>query len=312
MRANNPYLPFWAHVEELRRTFVQMLLIVACGFVICLYFYQPLIHVLTQPLTRLSHFQQGWQETLVFHKQLKNASPHEQILHLPPHLEVILPLRKGVTQKNQQTYSLAPFASIQVAETSPLVLLTPMEGFATVIKLSFWFGLVATSPFWLFTLLRFIAPAFINSIRKQFWLFFLLFVALFYAGLLCAYFATIPLANQYFFAFSTGIGMNLWNLGSYMEYTLLLLLGNGLGFELSGILFLLIHLQMIELGTLYRMRRYAYVGIFILSALLTPPDILSQILLAVPLIALYEAGILQARWKQKHLPLLTHAATLEE
>jgi len=306
MKSNDGFLPFWDHVEELRKTLIQILFVIAVGFAFSLYFYQPLMLELLKPLKNLSGFQQDWEETLVFHKQLKNTSKQEQILHLPSRFKMIYPLPAGVIQSDPQTFNLAPYASIEIVETSLLVLLNPIEGFASVIKLSLWLSLVATSPIWLFLLLRFITPAVTVSLRQQLFWFLPLFGILFYAGLISAYYVTIPLANQYLFAFGSGIGMNLWNLASYLEYTLLLLLGNGLGFELSGILFLLIHLQIVELEMLYQMRRYAYVVILILSAVLTPPDILSQLLLTIPLCGLYELGILQARWKNTLKK--THAA----
>jgi sec-independent protein translocase protein TatC len=123
----------------------------------------------------------------------------------------------------------------------------------------------------------------------------LVFISL---GCLFAYTITLPIANQYLQSFNATIGMNLWSLGNYLDYTLFLLMANGIAFEFGALGIFAVHLQYLSAETLIQNRRFAILGAFILAALLTPPDILTQFMLAIPLISLYEALILYAKMKR--------------
>lgn len=152
-----------------------------------------------------------------------------------------------------------------------LALLSPQEGLMTVFKLSFWIGVLATSPYWLFALLGFIRPG-LNKPEKSGLAFFLLLSALFIAlGVSLALFVTIPLANNYLYEFNSSIGINLWGFSSYVDYLLILLFAHGATFEIGALLLLLIHLQIIQWQTLADKRRHAILFALIVGAILTPP-----------------------------------------
>lgn len=176
-----------------------------------------------------------------------------------------------------------------------LVLLGPLEGVGIALKTSFWIGLLATSPLWLFFLIHFIRPALRTDEKRLLLPFIIVSFAFIAIGCCFAYFVTIPLANSYLKAFNQSLGENLWSLSAYLDYTFFLLLANGLAFELCAIGIFAVQLNLISAEMLIRWRRSAIVMAFIIGALLTPPDILTQILLAVPLICLYEGVILYAR-----------------
>lgn len=179
-----------------------------------------------------------------------------------------------------------------------LVILGPMDGFQIILKVCFWFSLTATSPIWLFLLLRFISPA-LRQHERQFVVPFLVCSALFVtAGLLFAFFVTIPLANQILYDFNNSLGNNLWTLNHYLDYTVLLLLANALAFELTVVFLFLIQSGWMSSTWLREKRRVMIVLIFVISAVLTPPDVLTQLLMAVPLMILYEGIILYARWRE--------------
>ena len=114
-------------------------------------------------------------------------------------------------------------------------------------------------------------------------------------SLFFSYFITIPLANQFFSTFNHNLGINLWSLSSYVNYTMFLLFSHAISFELFVIIFFLVHHRIFSPSTLIRKRRHAVVAIFILSAILTPPDVLTQIMLVIPLIGLYELVIFYAK-----------------
>jgi sec-independent protein translocase protein TatC len=179
-----------------------------------------------------------------------------------------------------------------------LVVLGPLDGFLTALKTSFWAGLVTTSPIWTFFIMGFIAPA-LNPKERKWVLPFIFFSLLFLSlGMLFSYYVTIPLANQFLSSFNEEIGINMWTLSSYLDYTLILLLSNALAFELSVILLFLVHYGVISSERLIGLRRYAIVIIFILAAILTPPDIFTQLMLAIPLMIIYELAILYAKFRR--------------
>ncbi|MFQ5753291.1 MAG: twin-arginine translocase subunit TatC [bacterium] len=180
-----------------------------------------------------------------------------------------------------------------------LVILSPSEGLVIVLKFSFWVGLVGTSPVWMFFIFSYIAPALYSHERKLIFPFF--FFSLFFLtlGFLFAFFITIPTANEYLKAFNQGLGINLWTLSHYLDYTLILLLANALAFEIFAILLLLVHYGWLSAKKMTVNRKFVLVGFLVLSALLTPPDVLTQIMLTLPLMVFYEATILYARLRQR-------------
>lgn len=178
-----------------------------------------------------------------------------------------------------------------------LVILSPAEGFKVTLEACFWFSLVITSPVWFCFVFRFIAPALQTSQKQFFFPVIALTVAFLLLGLCFAYYVTIPLANQYLYSFNQQIGQNLWGLSHYLDYTVFLLFANALAFEIGAILLLLVHYRIIPLQTLQKRRRVSIVIIFVLAAFLTPPDVFTQLLLAIPLMGLYELIVLYARWR---------------
>ena len=97
---------------------------------------------------------------------------------------------------------------------------------------------------------------------------------------------------MYLFNFNDQLGINRWSLAFYMDYTTLLLLSNALAFEIFAIILLLVHYRLLKAYQMKSKRRHVIVAAFILGAILTPPDIISQLLLALPLILLYEMTII--------------------
>lgn len=300
MEEEPSFAPFWTHVEELRRTFLQMLAIALIGMIACFAAYGPLLNYLTAPFDNAAKTSStAFREETVQHKRIINESNQPQTYIIPEKTWPLEPLPPGLQQLGHKKFVIPPKQALLVAIAQPpsknLVLLGPLEGLLIAIKVSLWLGIVITSPLWLFVLLKFIAPALRKSERRLLGPFILLSLAFIVSGLAFAYYMTIPLSNQYLMAFNETIGSNLWSLSHYLDYTLFLLLANALAFELGALGFFAVQLGLISAESLISKRRVAILGAFILGALLTPPDVLSQILLAIPLIALYESMILYAR-----------------
>lgn len=173
-----------------------------------------------------------------------------------------------------------------------LFFFSPVEGFIAVFRFSFWVGVLGTSPFWISAILRFVKPA-LRGKEKEWLPFFCLLSALFiFAGFIVCFKMTLPFAVQYLFQFNQTIGGNLWGFSAYLDFVLMLLFSHGAAFELGALLIFLIHSGILKGEFLAKKRRHAIVASLIIGALLTPPDVFTQIAIAFPLIAFYELAIL--------------------
>jgi len=295
----NKISPLWDHIEELRKTLLFCLGIVVIGMAISLYFYHPIIKWLTSPLQNPALQGQAQVEEI---RQFKIYNPEKNsIIYSLPKTHTLLSISPEIKKIGPTQYLLEPGGILEAKASHPsrLVILSPIEGFTSILKITFWIGLVGTSPLWIIVLFKFIAPG-LNPEEKKIALPFLSCAFIFLLlGVFFAFYLTIPCANLFFKSFNQGIGVDTWSFKSYIEYTLAILLGNALAFESALLLILLIHFRVFHSTTLIKGRRYAIVFIFILSALLTPPDVLSQLLLALPLIILFEGAIIYAKIREK-------------
>lgn len=176
-----------------------------------------------------------------------------------------------------------------------LFLFSPAEGFIAIFKLSFWLGLLGTSPYWVGGIIRFIRPALRGKGKVDLPGFFLLSLFFITCGLAFCKWMTLPLAIDYLFTFNQTVGTNLWGFSAYLDFLLMLFLAHGVAFELGAIMFFLVHKGLLHWSELAKKRRHNVVASLILGALLTPPDVLTQVLVAVPLVGFYELAILYGR-----------------
>ena len=152
-----------------------------------------------------------------------------------------------------------------------------------------------TIPYFLYQLWCFIAPGLYRQERKLLWLLLLTSSALFYLGTLFAYFVVLPLVFQFFIAVApAGVEVKP-DIAQYFSFLMRLFLAFGFSFELPVAIVLLHSTGICSAETLAKKRPYVILGAFVLGMLLTPPDIISQILLAVPLWLLFESGVFLAK-----------------
>ena len=289
---------FWAHLKELRNTLMGALAIIIIGMAITYCFYQQVFTLLTQPFEQL---QQGSLEN----PQLRRYALKRERVHNFGKEVIYYAVPKNATlvepylMSTEGRVPIAPgeYIDADIAQSEKLAIFSPLEGMSSLFKVSFWMGLVFTSPFWIFVLMRFCLPAIHRRWQGMLFGFTALSFVFIAGGVLFAFYLTIPLANRYLFAFNTELGSNLWSLAQYLNYTIVLCLANGLAFELCALLCLLVHLGIIGPDAMRAKRRHAIVACFVLGALLTPPDVLTQIMLAIPLCILYELIILYAAFR---------------
>jgi sec-independent protein translocase protein TatC len=198
-------------------------------------------------------------------------------------------------------YFARPIFSVLVqplreAGQEKLIYTDVFEGFFVEIKVAVFAALMISFPIFATQLWRFIAPGLYRNERRAFLPFLLLTPVLFSLGASLAYFVAIPVALRFLLGFAGEIGgvtqEALPGVGNYLSFVMKFIFGFGLAFLLPVILMLLERANIITLEQLRAGRRYAVVGIAAISAVLTPPDIMSQLLMLVPLYALYELAIL--------------------
>jgi sec-independent protein translocase protein TatC len=191
-----------------------------------------------------------------------------------------------------------PFIALLKEPAPPhLVLLGPIQGFTVVMKCALFLGAFLSSPLWLLSLWRFLAPGLKTRENSVVILLFSSLLLFFTAGAALGYFFILPPAIQFLENFGEGLGTNMWSLSAYLEFCLFVLFGSGLSLELFFFLLLLVHFKILTYPQLASSRRAAIVSCFILGALLTPPDIATQFMLAIPLWLLFEICLLYAYLK---------------
>lgn len=178
-----------------------------------------------------------------------------------------------------------------------LVTLSPLEFVYTQIKIGFICALALSIPVIIYHLVRFVKPGLKNkevqSIRYILPGFFLFFAA----GVFFAYFVFLKVGLFFLANLSTLADIsNFWSINKFISFIFMSCIILGCVFELPLVLLLLNKLNILKLSVLKKYRIYFYVIAFVLAALLTPPDVVTQILIALPLIILYEASLLVMRF----------------
>jgi len=161
-------------------------------------------------------------------------------------------------------------------------------------------GFIMAFPFILWEFWKFISPALYANERKYAKLFLFVSSLLFFLGILFGYFVLVPLSINFLSNFTiSSIVENQIDINSYINTVKTTSLATGLVFELPIIIFFLTYLGLITDSFLKEYRRYAYVLILIVAAVVTPPDVISQLIVSFPLIVLYEGSIIVAKFITK-------------
>ena len=190
-------------------------------------------------------------------------------------------------------------------ENARMIFTALHEVFFTQVKVAFFAALFVSFPFVANQLWMFIAPGLYKNEKKAFLPFLVLTPILFFAGGALVYYMIFPLAWQFFLGFETigGDGTLAIELEAkvdeYLSLVMKLIFAFGISFELPLVLTLMARVGMTTAEGLAEKRKYAIVGAFIAAAVLTPPDPISQISLAIPIILLYEVSIISVRMVEK-------------
>ncbi|MEZ7974105.1 MAG: twin-arginine translocase subunit TatC [SAR324 cluster bacterium] len=187
---------------------------------------------------------------------------------------------------------LSAFRAPLDARNIPLVFLELTEPFFTYLRIGLYAALFLSFPYLLGQIWLFVRPALFSKERKAIWPFILLSYPLFVGGGLFGYFVVIPYGYDFFLGFENKYTLPSLSMASYLSLTIHLLFAFGLIFELPTVSFILTRFGIVNADWLRKNRKYSLVVIFIAAAILTPPDVFTQTLMAGPLIILYEISII--------------------
>lgn len=170
------------------------------------------------------------------------------------------------------------------------------EAFFVYLKLSLFGGILLASPVLLWEVWCFVAPGLYDQEKKYVYPFVIFSTVLFATGVSFGYFVVFPIAFKFFMGYSSEIIKPLPSIKEYLNFSCKLLFAFGVVFELPLFTLFLAKIGLVNEKMLRSKRKFAILGIFAVAAILTPPDVVSQILMALPLLVLYEISILVAKY----------------
>lgn len=182
---------------------------------------------------------------------------------------------------------------------SHLVFVQPGEAFTAVLNIAIVAGLALASPVVLYQLVAFVVPGLTPAERRLLYAALPAAAALFFCGAAFAYLYLVPFAWRFLLGFATPDIQPYITVSSFLSFLLGLLVPVGLVFEWPLVVLALSRLGLVAPRTLRAGRRLAYLLILIVAAAVTPPDVMSQMLVSVPLFLLYEIGIVLSRWSYR-------------
>ncbi|MCY3790272.1 MAG: apolipoprotein N-acyltransferase [Gemmatimonadetes bacterium] len=263
-------MPFLDHLEELRWRILKALAALVVGAVICFAFSDSIMQILTRPY-----------EEAVLSLESQQSSG------------VVLAVKKLVSQWLDQP-DAAPEPDAPIADLPParrLQALRPMTYFFISLQIAFVGGLLLALPVIFYQAWRFVAPGLLQREKRLTLPIISLSVLCFSIGALIAYYIVLPLGLRFFLALEPPDMTSQWAADEYIGFVLRLIAGFGIVFEMPVLSLFLAKVGVLTAARMRRIRRYAIIGIFVLGAIFTPPDPVSQLLMALPLLLLYEISI---------------------
>ena len=195
------------------------------------------------------------------------------------------------------THLATPLIS-QLPAGQSMIATNPAGAFFAPLKLTFFAALFVAVPWLLYQAWAFVAPALYAREKRLALPLLGSAVALFYIGCAFAYFLVLPAVFHFLTTFRPEVIAITPDANAYLDFVLAIFFAFGASFELPVAMVILVLLGWVTPQQLREGRGYAIVGIFVLAAVLTPPDVVSQLMLAIPMCFLYELGIHASRWLQ--------------
>lgn len=186
-----------------------------------------------------------------------------------------------------------------LSDNENMIIRKPLDSFLIPLKLCLFLGLLVSLPWVLYQVWGFVAPGLYRRERKIITPLVISTTILFYLGILFAYFVVLPLAFSFLVNFApqgTEYGPDI---ADYFSFVFTVFFAFGIAFEVPVATVLMVMVGVTDVESLRSKRRYVVVGAFVFGMLLTPPDMISQTLLAIPMWGLFEIGLLVGAWWEK-------------
>jgi sec-independent protein translocase protein TatC len=183
----------------------------------------------------------------------------------------------------------------QLPKGSSLIATSITATFTTPFKLAFIVALIIAMPYVLYEIWAFVAPGLYRKEKRFAVPLLVSSIVLFYCGVAFAYFVVFPIMFQFFISTTPKGVLMMTDISQYMDFVLVMALSFGAAFEVPVAVVLLITTGIVSIEKIAAARGYVLIGIFVVAAILTPPDAVSQTIMALPMYLLYEGGIIFAR-----------------
>lgn len=300
------------HLEELRARLILAILGLVIGAIVSLIFGKYILRFMEKPYNtairhRLQKIEAPRVESemlafveLFFENLAKGLDADPNAPELDPNQVAFF------HQVSADTVAAWTHKMRAATEAAPLPLnarlqtLAPAEAFVAYMKIAFIAGLILTCPWVFYQIWMFVAAGLYPHERHYVRTAVPFSAGLFVVGALFFLFVIAPLSLKFFLMFGDIVGVaNNWTLQRYISFITVLMLVFGIAFQTPIAIFILVRTGLVGLPTLRRARKYVLLGIFVVAAVATPPDVISQVSLAIPLYGLYEVGMVLAYIAEK-------------
>ncbi len=298
-----PVKSFLDHLEDLRWVLIKSVVTLSVAMLICLIAGNYVMAILKRPLEKAQVRFPGDDQIVVtmlgtnrlglFHLD----DPHRAAYNLSTNRFVLVHLEPMVSGTNLvlglKVDSGAEAERVAKHVKVDLSTLSPAGGFFVAFQIAFYAGIALSSPFLFYYICQFIFPALKWKERRYIFRGLFFFVPLFTIGASFCYFVLMPVALSASQAYSNWLGLSadMWRAEEYTSFVAKFILGMGLGFEMPVVILVLVKLGILNYSILSKGRRYMIVINLVLGALLTTPEVLTQVLMAIPLQLLYEISV---------------------
>jgi sec-independent protein translocase protein TatC len=185
---------------------------------------------------------------------------------------------------------------------SDVIATSVVAPFMTPFKLALLAAIFFAMPYILYQLWAFVAPGLYRHERRFAMPLVFSSIVLFYSGAAFAYFIVFPVMFEFFVATTPEHVRMMTDMTQYLDFVVLLFFAFGLAFEIPVATVLLVRTGLVKVESLGKHRGFVLLGIFVVAAFITPPDVVSQSMMAVPMYILYEAGVIMSRLLTRRLP----------
>ncbi len=297
-----PVKSFLEHLEDLRWVLIKSIAAAGIAMVACFFTGNYVFQVLQWPLKRAPIYSGGGGQVVrvtlgtnqlgVFH--VATNEPLSALTGTNRYLRLeIAPVAIGTNQLLGVTVEPEGPAAFQHDSPIDIVSLGPAAAFIVATKVALYGGLVISSPFIFFFVGHFVFPALKIREKRYVYRGLLFGIGLFLLGVAFCYFVLMPVALAVSAQYAEWFGFkaNQWRAEEYISFVCKFMLGMGLGFEMPVVLLTLVKIGLLNYSILKSARRYVIVIAFVLGAILTTPEVITQILMAIPLLVLYEISV---------------------